>query len=427
MVSLRIAFAVVLAALTLPVCAATDPPRLANISTRMQVLTGNDRMIAGFVIGGTASKTIVINVAGPSLNAFGLAGLADPTLTLVRASDQAVIATNDDWQTQSTSSNVAAIQGTGFQPNHAKEPALIATLPPGAYTAIVEGVGGGTGAGLVGVFEVDAPDSPLINISTRGQVRTGNDVMIAGFVVQGSGPQKVVINVAGPSLNSFSLNGLTDPVLTLTRSDGTVIATNDSWQNQANSADFATLQFSGFQPQNAVEPALVATLSPGSYTAIVSGASGTTGAALVGVFVGPDPVQSEKNCAAAASGYSFTGQFFDYRITKGGTAAFRLPAITKAGKHAEMIAFQSTATPSDLQSEVAISSACGSFDVQPECKQSGSAWSSIDLYGFSASVGYCTLTPGKTYYVNVRNVVNGVDSCKSASCAQRLQYIGDLL
>jgi hypothetical protein len=427
MASIRIAFAAVLAALTLPVCAATDPPRLANISTRMQVLTGNDRMIAGFVIGGTGNKTVVINVAGPSLNQYGLNGLADPTLTLVRASDQAVIATNDDWQTQSTSSNVAAIQATGFQPNHAKEPALIATLPPGAYTAIVEGVGGSTGAGLVGVFEVNAPDSPLINISTRGQVKTGNDVMIAGFVVQGSGPQKVVINVAGPSLNSFSLNGLNDPVLTLTRSDGTVIATNDSWQNQANSADFATLQFSGFQPQNAVEPALVATLSPGSYTAIVSGASGTTGAALVGVFVGPDPAQSEKNCAAAADAFTYTGQFKDFSIRRGGVAAFKLPNVTKGARHAEMIAFQSTATPSDLQSEVAISSACGSFDVAPECTQSGSSWSSIDLYAFSSNMGYCKLTPGTTYYVNVRNVVNGVNSCKASSCAQRLQYIGDLL
>jgi hypothetical protein len=91
-----------------------------------------------------------------------------------------------------------------------------------------------------------------------------------------------------------------------------------------------------------------------------------------------------------------------------------------------MIAFQSTATPSDLQSEVAISSNCGSFDVPAECKQSGSSWSSIDLYAFSSNIGYCTLTPGTTYYVNVRNVVNGVDSCKSTSCAQRLQYIGDL-
>jgi hypothetical protein len=426
MISIRMVFAALLAALTLPAFAA-DPPRLANLSTRMQVLTGNDRMIAGFIIGGTTNKTVVVNVAGPSLASYGLSGLADPTLTLVRSSDQSVIATNDDWQTQATASDVAKIQATGFQPNHAKEPAIIATLPPGAYTAIVEGSGGATGVGLVGVFEVDATDSPLINISTRGQVKTGNDVMIAGFIVQGTGPQKVVINVAGPSLNSFGVNGLSDPVLTLVRGDGSLVATNDSWLNQANSTDFATLQYSGFQPQNAAEPALIASLSPGSYTAIVSGASGTTGVALVGIFVGPDPVQSAKNCAAAAPAFSYTGQYADFGIKRGGVAAFKLPAVTKANKHAEMIAFQSTATPSDLQSEVAISTTCGSFDVEPACKQSGSSWSSIDLYAFSTIPGYCPLTPGTTYYVNVRNVVNGVESCKSASCAQRLQYIGDLL
>src|SRR4051812_26567970 len=133
MIYIRTMLAALLAALTLPAFAA-DPPRLANLSTRMQVLTGNDRMIAGFIIGGTVNKTVVINVAGPSLASSGLIGLADPTLTLVRSSDQAVIATNDDWQTQATASDVARIQATGFQPNNPKEPAVIATLAPGAYT-----------------------------------------------------------------------------------------------------------------------------------------------------------------------------------------------------------------------------------------------------------------------------------------------------
>jgi hypothetical protein len=263
-----------------------NPPRLVNISARMQVLGGNDRMIAGFVIGGSSSKTVVINVAGPSLNAFGLNGVADPTLTLVRSSDQSVVATNDDWQTQATPSNVAAIQATGFQPNNPKEPAIIATLPPGGYTAIVEGVGGGTGTGLVGVFEVDRIDVPLINISTRGQVLTNNDVMIAGFIVQGDGPQRVVINVAGPSLNAFGLAGLTNPTLTLVRaSDNTIIATNDDWESQESPRDLSAIQASGFQPSNASEPAISATLPPGAYTAIVQGVGGGTGIGLVGVFM----------------------------------------------------------------------------------------------------------------------------------------------
>jgi hypothetical protein len=263
--------------------------RIVNISTRMQVLTGNDVMIAGFIIGGSAAKTVVVNVAGASLANFGIGNyLPDPVLTLYRASDQVVMASNDDWQNQS-SSNVSAIQASGFRPNHVLEPAVIATLAPGAYTAVVQGFNGGTGVGLVGVFEVDHPEIPLTNISTRGRVLTGNDVMIAGFVVQGSGTKTVVINVAGPSLANFGIaSPLGNPTLTLIRSsDNAVIATNDNWQSQANPSDVAAIQATGFQPNNPAEPAIIATLPPGGYTAIVQGTGGTTGVALVGVFSVP--------------------------------------------------------------------------------------------------------------------------------------------
>jgi YVTN family beta-propeller protein len=264
--------------------------RLGNISTRMQVLTGNDVMIAGFVVGGSTSKTVVVNVAGPSLVPFGITNaLLNPTLRLVRASDSTIIATNDDWQAQTNAADVAAITASGFQPNHANEPAIIATLPPGAYTAVVEGAGNTTGVGLVGVFEVDHPETPLINISTRGQVRGGNDVMIAGFIVQGEGTQRVVINVAGPNLANFGItNALGNPKLTIVRgSDNTVIATNDDWQTQTNPADVAQILATGFQPNNPLEPAVILTLQPGAYTAIVEGVGGTTGVGLVGVFVVP--------------------------------------------------------------------------------------------------------------------------------------------
>src|SRR5262249_20692275 len=154
---------------------------------------------------------------GPSLAAFGITNpLANPTLSLVRSSDQQVIATNDDWQTDANSAQLLA---SGFAPSNAKEAGLYVTLPPGAYTAIVQGVGGGTGVGLVGVFEVDHPEIPLINISTRGEVLTGNNVMIAGLIVQGSAPQTVVISATGPSLAAFGINnGLANPTLTLVRS-----------------------------------------------------------------------------------------------------------------------------------------------------------------------------------------------------------------
>jgi len=261
-----------------------------NLSTRMQVLTGNEVMIAGFIIGGAAPKTVVVNVAGPHLAGSGITNaLADPTLTLVRVSDSAVIGVNDDWQSQTVPSDVAALTASTFQPNNAKEPALIATLAPGAYTAIVQGVGNTTGVGLVGVFEVDHPEIPLSNISTRGQVLTGNDVMIAGFIVQGAATKTVVINVAGPHLSNFGItNPLANPTLTIVRSsDNAVIATNDDWETQANAADVAAIRATGFQPNNPAEPAVILTLQPGAYTAIVQGVGGTTGVGLVGVFAVP--------------------------------------------------------------------------------------------------------------------------------------------
>jgi hypothetical protein len=243
-------------------------------------------MIAGFIVGGQASKTVVVNVAGPSLSNFGISNpLANPTLTLVRSSDNAIIASNDNWQSQAAG-DVTAIQASGFAPANPLEPAIRMTLPPGAYTAIVQGVGGGTGVGLIGVFEENHPEVPIINISTRGQVLTGNDVMIAGFIIQGTNTQTVVVNVAGPSLSTAGItNPLANPTLQIVRSsDSATIATNDNWQTQTNPADATAIQNAGFQPANALEPAVILTLPPGAYTAIVQGAGGTTGVGLVGVF-----------------------------------------------------------------------------------------------------------------------------------------------
>ncbi|QJR13384.1 hypothetical protein [Usitatibacter palustris] len=262
-----------------------NPPRLANISTRGQVLTGNDVMIAGFIIGGPTAKTVIVTVAGPSLVNAGIPNaLANPHLTLIRSSDGAVMGSSDNWQ---DNANAAAIQAAGFAPAHVAEPAVMMTLAPGAYTAIVQASGGvGTGVGLVGVFEVDHPEVPLINISTRGQVLTGNDVMIAGFIIQGTGTQSVVVTVAGPSLvNAGIPNPLSNPMITIVRaSDGAVIASNDNWQTQTNPGDVALIQNAGFAPASTLEPAVFLTLPPGAYTAVVQGVGNVTGVGLVGVF-----------------------------------------------------------------------------------------------------------------------------------------------
>jgi hypothetical protein len=247
----------------------------------MPVLTGNDVMIAGFVISGTASKTVAVVVTGPSLSAYGITNpLANPKVTLVRSSDQVVLATNDDWQ---GASNSAQMLASSFAPVNSLEPAILATLPPGGYTAIVEGVNGGTGVAVAAVYEVGNFDIPLVNISTRGRVQTGNDVMIGGFVIQGNASQTVAIVATGPSLGAFGITSpLANPKLTLVRSsDQTVVASNDNWQNASNASQ---LQAAGFAPGNPLEAALLVTLPPGAYTAIVEGADGGTGVAVVGVY-----------------------------------------------------------------------------------------------------------------------------------------------
>jgi alpha-tubulin suppressor-like RCC1 family protein len=261
--------------------APANPPRLANISTRMRVQTGENVMITGFVIGGSAPKTVAVVVTGPSLAQYGITNpLANPTLTLVRSSDQAVVATNDDWQ---AATNATQLQAAGFAPSHALESALLVTLPPGAYTAVVQGVGGGTGTAVAAVYEADEPARPLLNISTRGYVLGGNDVMIGGFVITGNGPQTVAIVATGPSLAQFGITSpLGNPTLTLVRSsDQSVIATNDDWGSASNAAQLAA---SGFAPSNPLESAILVTLQPGAYTAVLSGVSGGTGVGVLAVY-----------------------------------------------------------------------------------------------------------------------------------------------
>ena len=272
-----------------------NPERLGNISTRGMVLTGNDVMIGGFIIGGSTNKTVAIVATGPSLSAYGISNpLMNPTLTLVRQSDSTVIATNDDWQSDA---NASQLQASGFAPPDPHEAALYVTLPPGAYTAIVQGVGGTTGVAVIGVFEVDHPEIPLINISTRGLVQTGNNVMIGGFILNGTSPQKVAIVATGPSLSAYGVpNPLPNPQITIVRSsDQSVVATNDDWQSDPNAAQ---LQASGFAPSDSRESGLLLTLPPGAYTAIVSGVSGTTGVAVVGVLQSKaPPVRSPRSKA----------------------------------------------------------------------------------------------------------------------------------
>ncbi|PYK73286.1 MAG: hypothetical protein DME44_01725 [Verrucomicrobia bacterium] len=253
----------------------------ANISTRMDVGTGNNVMIAGFIVSGSQSKTIIVRSLGPTLGSYGVANaLNDPMLEL-HDSSGATIATNDDWQTGSQASQISS---SGYAPSNSNEPALIATLPAGAYTAIVRGYNNSTGVALVEVYELDTSSARLSNISTRGQVGTDQNVLIGGLIINGSTSKKLIVRAVGPSLASppFSLSGtLSNPTLELHDSSGNLLASNDDW---GSGTQAATISASGYQPSNARESAIIATLASGNYTAIVRGVNNSTGIALVEAY-----------------------------------------------------------------------------------------------------------------------------------------------
>ncbi len=274
--------------------------RLENISTRGLVQTGNNVMIGGFIIEGTGPKTVILRAIGPELAAppFNIPNaLADPTLELHNGSGT-LIARNDNWQTTIiggviAGSQVSAIQNSGHAPTQPSESAIIATLQPGNYTAIVRGVNNTSGVGLVEAYEMNPNATSILgNISTRCSVQTGNNVMIGGFIIQGTGPKTVILRALGPELSAppFNIpNALVNPTLELHDGSGALIARNDNWQTTIiggviHASQVSAIQNSGHAPTQPSESAIVATLQPGNYTAIVRGVNNTTGVALVEVY-----------------------------------------------------------------------------------------------------------------------------------------------
>jgi hypothetical protein len=269
---------------------------LGNISTRSFVQTGEHVMIGGFIVQGTGPKRVIVRAIGPELTQFGIAdALANPRLELHNRTG-ALIASNDDWQTTIlggviTGNQVSAIQNSGLAPTAASESAIIADLEPGNYTAIVHGVNNTTGVALVEVYDLNpGARSDLGNISTRSFVQTGEHVMIGGFIVQGSGPKKVIIRAIGPELTQFGIaDALANPRLELHNRTGALIASNDNWQTTIlggiiTSNQLSDIQNTGHAPTAASESAIIANLQPGNYTAIVRGVNNTAGVALVEVY-----------------------------------------------------------------------------------------------------------------------------------------------
>jgi hypothetical protein len=269
---------------------------LGNISTRSFVQTGNDVMIGGFIIEGSGPKTVIVRAIGPELTRFGVPNaLADPALELHNGAG-ALIGSNNNWQTTIiggviTSNQVSAIQNSGHAPTQPSESAIIATLQPGNYTAIVRGVNNTVGVALAEVYDLSADTASVLgNISTRSFVQTGNDVMIGGFIIEGSGPKTVIVRAIGPELTRFGIpNVLADPALDLHNSAGALIASNNNWQTTViggiiTSDQVSAIQNSGHAPTQPSESAIIATLQPGNYTAIVRGVNNTVGVALVEVY-----------------------------------------------------------------------------------------------------------------------------------------------
>ena len=269
------------------------PGTVKNISTRLKEGTGDHAMIAGFIVQGDAPKRVLVRSTGPSLANFGISEpLADPQLELHHGAD--IIATNDDWQRTIiggviTGDQVEDIQNSGLSPTDPLESVIIGTLSPGSYSAVVRGANGGIGVATAEVYDLDqAGGSILANLSTRGFVETGDNVMIGGFIIT-DGPKRVIIRAIGPSLAEIGVpEALSDPQLEL--HDGTsLIARNDDWETTQlggiiTADQVEEIQDSQLAPSDSAESAIIATLPSGTYTAVVRGVNNMTGNALVEVY-----------------------------------------------------------------------------------------------------------------------------------------------
>lgn len=257
-----------------------SPAQTLNISTRLGVGTGDNAMIGGFIIKGNSSKSVLIRGLGPSLSNLGLIGvLLDPVLEL-HGADGALLFQNDNWKDDQRTQ----IEGTIFQPTDDREPAIVASLPPAAYTAILTGKNQTTGIGLIEIYDRDqAADSELQNISTRGFVGAQSNVLIGGFILGGNNNTRVAVRGLGPSLSQFGLtNLLADPTLELHDANGATLIANDNWADDSATADL--LSANGLALADPQEPAIFTTLPAGQFTAILAGKNGGTGIGTIEIY-----------------------------------------------------------------------------------------------------------------------------------------------
>jgi hypothetical protein len=261
------------------------PGQLVNISSRANVGTGAQVGINGFIIRGSAPMKVLIRAVGPSLVVDGqlISGLlSDPVLELHDGTGS-LIFSNDDW---STSPQKSEIEASGLSPSDSREPAIIATLPEGSYTMIIRGKNNTTGIALGEVYVLPPNNSSeLVNISGRALTSAGGNVLITGLIMDGQTPRPTLIRALGPTLQAEGITGeLLDPTLDLYDDNGAVLESNNAWTSAPNRAQ---IEATGLAPKDNRESAILMTLAPGNYTAIVRGVNGTTGVALLEAYALP--------------------------------------------------------------------------------------------------------------------------------------------
>ena len=260
------------------------PTQLINLSTRLRVEAGDGAGIGGFVVSGTGSKRVLLRALGPSL-AASVTGAINTLSVELRDAQGRLVASNAGWQ---SSAQRAEIEATGLAPSDMRECAVVTSLAAGSYTLVVRGAAAGdTGVALIEMYDLERSRSDLrpVNVSTRGVVRDGDNVMIGGFVIGGSRTQRVIVRALGPSLTAAGVpNVLTNPSLAVFDSSGALLASNTDWKTSPIQDQISA---TGRAPTDDREPAAVLTLRPGPYTVVVRGEGGATGVALVEVYEVP--------------------------------------------------------------------------------------------------------------------------------------------
>ena len=283
------------AAFRLQTQAAPNTGSLINVATRGYVGTGEEVLIGGFVVQGATPKQMLIRGAGPALRSFGVTSpLGDPRLRIYTGGT--LVAENENWTVpvgpnaaSAGAIEAAAVRASAFGfPAGSADAAVLVTLPPGAYTAIVEGERGATGSGLVEAYEVERNATRIANLATRGYIGRDGKELVGGFVVEGFAgmTKRILVRVLGPTLGRAPYNlsaALDDPEMELRSAAGDVLLTNDDWSTGSEGGvslenDFRPLVAlygekqifaTGFAPQNRREPCVLVDLPPGSYTVIV--------------------------------------------------------------------------------------------------------------------------------------------------------------